>query len=552
VTLRKIIDHWSSLVALIAGLLLAAAFPNPGIAGFAWAAPALLVFAARGQKPGKAFRTGYLGGLAFWLASLYWLLFMPAPGFSILGWLALSAYVALFPATWLWAVQSSKFKGQSSWNGRTAWAFGGAAMWVTLEMVRGRFLGGFPWSFLGGSQSEMVPLIQIASVTGVYGISFLIVWTSLSFYSAAEMIFQKPSSRFAWQSEIILPLATVIAVFAFGMFRLHDPAPATSTLRITSVQPAFPQTLIWDEAENTNRLHRLLALSGSALDIKAGTGARTSDLVIWPESAVPDLDEASYNAITNFVRAHHVWLLFNADDILPRENAKNENDNDIFNAAFLFDPDGRFAGVYHKQELVIFGEYIPLEHSLPFIKYLTPIPGSFAAGTEPAQFHLEHRPPARLEGHANTEHAVPEAGAPAGATVSPLICFEDTFPHVARKAVRDDTDFLVNLTNDGWFGDSAEQWQHEANAIFRCIENGIPLVRCANNGITCWIDGHGRVRQTFRDSSGSVYAAGSLTVDVPLQPHTPTFYNRHGDWFGWVCVVLTVIIGIQSVRNRAR
>src|SRR5205823_6890990 len=131
-------------------------------------------------------------------------------------------------------------------------------------------------------------------------------------------------------------------------------------------------------------------------------------------------------------------------------------------------------GVYHKQELVIFGEYIPLEHSLPFIKYLTPIPGSFAAGTEPTQFHI------------------------GDAIISPLICFEDTFPHVARKAARDDTDFLVNLTNDGWFGDSAEQWQHEANAIFRSVENGIPLVRCANNGITCWIDGRGRVRQIFR------------------------------------------------------
>src|SRR5439155_17129695 len=134
---------------------------------------------------------------------------------SILGWLALGAYVALFPAAWLWAVQGAKSKVQSSWNGRTAWALGGAATWVTLEMVRGRFLGGFPWSFLGGSQSEMIPLIQITSVTGVYGISFIIVWTSLSLYSAAEMIFQKPASRFAWQSEIILPLTTVIVVFSF-------------------------------------------------------------------------------------------------------------------------------------------------------------------------------------------------------------------------------------------------------------------------------------------------------------------------------------------------
>jgi apolipoprotein N-acyltransferase len=124
-----------------------------------------------------------------------------------------------------------------------------------------------------------------------------------------------------------------------------------------------------------------------------------------------------------------------------------------------------------------------------------------------------------------------------------LICFEDIFPHLAREYADDDTDFLVNLTNNGWFGDSAAQWQHAAGAVFRAVENGVPLVRCANNGITGWIDAHGRLRQIFRTPAGSEYGAGAITLEIPLpaQKSAPTFYQRHGDWFGWICAVITLI-----------
>jgi apolipoprotein N-acyltransferase len=108
----------------------------------------------------------------------------------------------------------------------------------------------------------------------------------------------------------------------------------------------------------------------------------------------------------------------------------------------------------------------------------------------------------------------------------------------------------VNLTNDGWFGDSAEQWQHEANAIFRAIENGVPLVRCANNGITCWIDPCGRVRKIFYDQTSSAYGTGATTVELPLQTRTTTFYNRHGDWFGWGCLILFAAILIRHLFKR--
>jgi apolipoprotein N-acyltransferase len=135
------------------------------------------------------------------------------------------------------------------------------------------------------------------------------------------------------------------------------------------------------------------------------------------------------------------------------------------------------------------------------------------------------------------------------AKVAPLICFEDMFPHYTREYVEDDTDFLLNLTNDGWFGESSEQWQHAMNALFRAVENGVPLVRCTNNGLTCWIDEFGRVRQIFRGPSGSIHEPGYLIAHIPLQgdvKRPPTFYRQHGDVFGWVCVALAVLILVNS------
>jgi apolipoprotein N-acyltransferase len=140
------------------------------------------------------------------------------------------------------------------------------------------------------------------------------------------------------------------------------------------------------------------------------------------------------------------------------------------------------------------------------------------------------------------------------AKTAALICFEDTFATVTREAAQDDLDFLVNLTNDGWFGNSAEQWQHMANSVFRCVENGLPLLRCSNNGVTCFIDAHGRVQTVFRDAKNSEYGTGALNVEVPLlapeDKSGATFYNRHGDWFGWGCVGVTVVWILRRVTVR--
>jgi apolipoprotein N-acyltransferase len=532
--------------ALAAGLMLAAAFPNLGVAGLAWIAPGLLVLAAIGKPPAQAFRIGYVAGLGHYLASLYWLLLIPVAWAPILGWAALGAFLALYPATWVWfcwklfpaRLADSGSKGiygsaekflSVSWATRSAWTIGGAAAWVALEMMVSRFLSGFPWNLLGASQYRMLPLIQIASWTGVYGVSFLVVWFSLAVLSSGMAVLAKPATRSTWVAEIILPMTAVGLIYAKGYHKLLQPEVERPQLTVALIQPSIPQTLIWDPAGDQARFEELIKLSEEALAAKP-------DLIIWPEAAVPKMvryDAATGQAITQLARQHNVWMIIGSDDAEPRPHASSPDDNDYFNASFLISPQGDLVDRYIKRNLVIFGEYVPLTKWLPFLKYLTPIQGGFTPGKRPVPFEL-----GGLHVH-----------------VSVLICFEDVFPELAREYVFHDTDFLINLTNNGWFGEGAAQWQHAASAIFRAVENGVPLVRCSNNGLTCWVDPCGRVKQVLDRTDHGIYGRGWLLARIPLlQPgetRTPTFYHQHGDWFGWACVALTLAhLGQAVARDR--
>jgi len=513
----------------LAGLLLALAFPGFELAGLAWLAPGLMLAAAAGATRGDAFRLGYLAGLVFWLASLYWLLLIPATGFPILGWLALAAYLALFQGVWVWLCWWCAPAGPevSAANllpparlARLRWAFLCAVLWVALEMLRARLLSGFPWSLLGVSQFQLPPLLQISAVTGVYGVSFLVAWTSAGWFCAARQLLQPGATRGVLAAETALPLLTVALVFASGYFTLTRPPGETRPLRVTVVQPSIPQTMIWDHSANDERFARLLELTERAL-------TNHTDLLLWPEAALPELNDASHAAITNLAARHAVWFLFGADDVQLRPGAVSETDVIYFNAAWLVGPRGHLADVYHKQRLVIFGEYVPLAGWLPFLKWLTPITGAFTPGRTPAQFPLRDL----------------------GLHAAPLICFEDVFPHGVRAHVTNETDLLVNLTNDGWFGESAAQRQHAANAIFRAIENGAPLVRACNNGLSGWVDERGRLREILRDERGGIHGPGfaTFTVELPVTPAPRPFYQRHGDVFGWACVAL----GALAVARRA-
>ncbi len=577
-------------LAAAAGLVLAAAHPKIGMAGMAWVAPGMILMAALGWNGGAAFRIGYVGGLAFYLASLYWLLLIPVAFAPIVGWLALAAYLALYPGVWVWlcwklypavpshisslssskpepterlssrasvspALEGSRARRpdgsrdgcpttwwvrlcehldrflETPWPQRLRWGLLCAALWVALEMILARLFTGFPWGFLGISQYRILPLIQIASVTGVYGVSFLVAWFSVSLLSALIVLLRRPQARGHAHRELAAPFFVAAALAALGWFQILRPSPPRPVLKLALVQPSIPQTWIWDANENSNRFQQLIQLSERAV-------TNQPDVLVWPEAAVPEVfkfgnqfNEQIYTPVAKLARDHKVWVVIGGDEAEVRMRANGRPETNYFNSSFLIAPNAEVVAGYRKRRLVIFGEYVPFGRQFPFLGDWTGL-GSFTPGDRPGFF------------------AMPDLHAKAAL----LICFEDAFPHLTRASVDDETDFLLNLTNNGWFGESAAQWQHAATAVFRAVENGLPLVRCANNGLTCWVDSHGQIQETFFRGTQDIYGVGCKVAQVPLlgeHKPAPTFYRRHGDWFGWACVGLSAAAVLSAwVRER--
>lgn len=553
----------------VAGAAWAMAFPMPGFAGLAWLVPGMLFHGAAGLPRAGAFRCGFVAGVVHCLASLRWLLHIPFPAGAVAGWLALSFFLALFPGLWLACCAGflpgpdgtrpaapdpapaggagpeilTPFSGglpaprptregtpdaavtATGWRGavarhstRAAWArfrmpLMAAATWVALEMLQARIFSGFPWNQLGTSQWRQVPLIQMASATGVYGVGFLVCWTSVALTSGCAIALVRPRQRWAWVAETRFPLLVPLAVAAAGTFGIvaERRAAATSTpvptVRLALVQPSVPQTLLWDPAEAGRSFARAESLSREAL-------ASRPDVLVWPEGSF-GLSETNYARMTRLAAGAGCEWVFAEVDTEGFGGSRK-----AYNAAFLVGRDGRVARAYHKRRLVIFGEYVPLARWLPFLRWLTPIGDGFDAGTGP----------------------VPMPLAGGRGVASPVICFEDIFPHGVRDHAGPGVDFLLELTNDAWFSEGAAQWQHAANAAFRAVENGLPLVRCTNNGITCWFDHHGALVEALGVAGPAVYRPGVAVFDVPCAGarRTPTFYQRHGDVFGWACVGLAV------------
>ena len=508
------IKPWAA--ALSVGLLWTLAFANFNQAWAAWLVPGLLLVVSNAVRPRRVFALGYVAGMAHYLTSLSWVLNIPYPPGAIAGWLALSLYCALYPAFWTWLCWRL-FPGEAGqgiasldWRCRTRWLVLCALGWVALEWVRSWMVTGFPWNFLGTSQLDVPCLPMLAALTGVAGVSGVVVFVSLS----AAASFYVPANWNAGGRVLAAPL--IVLVLALGAGRVMEAevlqhAQSPRQLRVALVQPSIPQTVIWDSARDANRTQerweQLLSLTEQALDAKP-------DLIVWPEASVPSLLEnpvllQRWAQIGRRCEAGNVWRVLGAD-----EAVENGPSRDYYNSCLLISPAGDLNGTYRKQHLVMFGEYVPLGNVFPFLKKLAPV-GNFSRGAGPQIFDTGK------------------------ARLSPLICFEDLVAPLVRRAARGDVEVLINLTNDGWFGEGSQQWQHARNAAFRAIETGCVLIRCTNNGLTCWVDARGRVH--LMGATGSIHTAGVRVADIPL-PATSrgsrTFYSRTGDWLGWLAALI--------------
>lgn len=501
---------------MCSGVLLFLSFPPIGISFCGWFALVPLMLACAAAAPRRAALLGWLTGVVFFLSTLYWLRHV-----TVLGGIGLSLYCALYfiPFALFVSLRRDRWYCKSGLL-NVVWMIGAAAVWTASEYLRATLLTGFPWNLLGVSQYQDTAFIQIAEWGGVYAVSALMVFVNAAFAATLLQYVGGMRRRYRMHVEMLTALMTVALCWSLGMHQMLAPQePGRDSWNIALIQPNIPEVGNWELADPEVIYEKLERLTSSAQRMP------NLDLIIWPETALPDFVRYSKRSagLVRRLVAGGAPLLAGSMDVVWREDGQP----DYYNASILFNPRGERLGTYYKQHLVLFGEYIPFDGKIPLINALTPIGSSFRPGRESTVFQLP--------------------GDDRGFSV--LICFEDSLPYLARRAANAGATLLINQTNDSWFDPDCGSVQHLANSVFRCVETRLPMLRCANTGITCSIDPFGRVTQTLPPRTEGFQIAEILPAD-PAQP--PTFYVRFGDFFAQACLGVTVALFIILFIQRRK
>ena len=324
-------------------------------------------------------------------------------------------------------------------------------------------------------------------------------------------------------------MAAIVGVLTFGLRATQVSSP-NKPLRVAAVQSNVPQNQKFDPQYTRRIFDQFRRLSEIALRSNP-----PPDLLVWPESSMPGpilADQESHRFVMDLAASADTDLLLGTIDV---------DNQDVFNAAVLISEGGEGVQVYRKIHLVPFGEFVPGRQTVPLLAQIVgdQVPGDFKGGTEYTVFTL-------TDGNVH---------------VAPLICFEDTIGDLTRQFVLPSetspgANLLVDMTNDGWFEQSAGSHQHLANAIFRCVETRRPMIRAANTGVTCFINQFGRITQMLRDDTGSTFTEGVLAgeIKVPTEQQL-TFYVRHGELFAKACAAITLVsilvfFGVRRWKGR--
>jgi apolipoprotein N-acyltransferase len=457
-------------------------------------------------RPGalRAFSLGLISGIAYFVGTTYWtgsVMRQYGDLQSVVAtalMLALAAYLALYPA--LFALILQRLVARFGIRGLLL----APAVWVATEFGRGYLFTGFPWVNLGYSQATVLPVAQLASVCGVWGLSALVALVSTAL---VLLVFDRTRVRW-WLAAAAA--AAVVVTAAWGSARLSDSALTREgvPLRIGLVQGNVAQDEKWNQA-------RAGAIVQDYLDLTRRVAGRGARFILWPESALPVFfeEEPLVSAAVRQVAVETGSTLLVGSDQIERTAPVR-----YFNAAFLIDPAGTVAAVYRKVHLVPFGEYVPAKRLLSFAGPLVQAVSDFSEGDRVVMLPV------------------------AGHTASTAICYEVVYPDLAREATRVGSQLLTTITNDAWFGRSSAAWQHFEMASLRAVEQGRYLARAANTGISGIVDPYGRVLVR-----SALFEQAALTGDVRFLT-SRTIYARTGDVFAFACVVATLAALLLTMR----
>jgi len=485
---------------ILSGILLNLPFSTGNLWVFAWIGFLPLFFALQNKKPLAAFLISFFTGIVFWTLTVFWLIHV-----TLIGLVLLVLYLALYFGLFGLIISSSSLVLRPS-----SFVFFIPALWVILEYLWAHLLTGFGWAFLGYSQYLNLPVIQIADITGVYGVSFLVMMVNVTIWRLLiETRGQKSVTRKIWIHSLVAGFWLLVSV-TYGFFRLHQKIEGRH-LRVSVIQGNIPQELKWMPGAQGFILDRYIRLTESA-------SSDSPDLVVWPESSSPGFlgeDDWVFQRISDLARRIKIPILIGTVVVEDRK---------YFNSAVLMDKSGEITRRYDKLHLVPFGEYVPLKKIFSFLETVVPI-GDFTAGKEYTLFQL-----------------------PITYDLSPvnfgvLICFEDTVSELSRNFVKRQADFLVNITNDGWYKQTPAAYQHLSASVFRALENRIPLVRSANTGVSCFIDSNGRITSRVLKDNKDIFVDGFKTQMITLNK-TVSIYRNIGDLFVLSCFALAIFYGI--------
>jgi apolipoprotein N-acyltransferase len=506
------------ILIFASALLMALPFFSPRLWILTWVGLAPLFWVLEERSLRQAFGAGYVFGIVFCSIVFYWL-FHLTTWFSFLAGVAvvlfilyLSLYFGLFGLSYaLVGHRSISFKLMMI-----------PSLWVTLEFIRGHFLTGFNWGSLAYAQYQNLALIQVADVTGMYGVSFLIVMVNYVFKEIVQKILRRDN---VFYRELLKSLLiTVIAVglvLMYGFYRLSDRS-VNPIISVTTIQPNISQESKWRPESWEDNLDQHIALTKTAAQEKPM-------LMIWPETSFPGFLPQDLNLlmkVKQMMQKVKIPIVF---------GSVTQKGGQYYNSAILFLSDAKTMQRYDKVHLVPFGEYLPGRWGIPKpLQNIIPV-DDFTRGAELNTLSLD--PVKSTQGSPYV--------------MGILICFEDAVPELSRRLTQKGAQFLVNITNDGWFKDSNAPWMHVQSTVFRSVENRRSFVRSANTGVSVFIDPYGRLTSGVQNNQGKMtYVAGFKKEDVVLNS-SQSLYTAFGDIFIYLCF-LCILGGFFTSWKRTK
>lgn len=499
------------LAASLSGLLLTLSFPTviggvhlPNLSMLAWVALVPLVVVCRRAPLHQVALLHFVTGLIYNALVSYWIFyamyryggipFLASVG-GVLGMASIFGFILAVAGVLIFAAQRRL---------RMPLAVIFPIGWVLHEWVRNYVpFGGYPWSQLGYTQASHLTLIQLADICGVYGLSLLIVVGNGAVAEVVEFLTKR--RRMPWLP-VGLSLLLIMGTLGYGQWRLSElesMIPTLPTARIAVVQPNIPQEIKWRPEQAKQSVRELRRLSAAA-------AVQGAELVLWPESAYPDVVPTVLSQLDEFAELP-VTILTGVVSVRLERDPRTRRPL-LQNSALQLNPAGQVTGWYSKVHLVPFGEYIPLKWAIGSFDKIVPAIGDFVPGRELIPIEWK------------------------GSSYGVTICYEDLFPEISRALVRNGADFLTNITNDAWYADSSAQWQHLTFSQLRAVENRRSVVRSTNTGVTAVIDATGAIQQQLPP-----FEAGLLVTAVRLGG-PESLYTRFGDslWLGLLGLVLVL------------